>query len=176
MHSESVKSSCSKMLRMGSSLSISSRDLHRLYGPVMTCDMCSGSSSFTSDLIQCPSFVAFKTGLTSLGHTTSFQLQAMLSRCPCSVCWAAVGSDAMSKPRVQLIWWSSVTLDTYHACQVHYPTISMDMLEQVPYAAIALLIAKDHQGNMAQTCINQELIIKYSQISVAALNKYEILF
>lgn len=65
----------------------------------------------------------------------------MLSRCPCSVCWAAVGSDAMSKPRVPV----AEIFGDMDARQVHYPTISTDMLEQVP-AGCSYSIA-NHKGS-----------------------------
>ena len=167
---------------MGSSLSISSRDLHRLYGPVMTCDMCSTCVPMCSHVFPCDQDGEFFFHLRSHSMSIIFRCRhklptsillmarkAMLSRCPCSVCWAAVGSDAMSKPRVPV----AEIFGDMDARQVHYPTISTDMWSRYQLdAVIALLITKDHHGiNMNKPHFRVRVDRKnIAQISVAAPN------
>lgn len=167
-----------KMLRMGSSLSISSRDLHRLYGPVMTCDMCStcvpmcshvtktGSSSFTSDLTQCPSF---------LDPATSFQLPFYSPGRLCFhaalVQFAGRLSDRMLCPSLgsqlqrSLVTWTHARCTTPPSPRTCWSRYQLD-------AVIALLITKDHHGiNMNKPHFRGRVDRKdIAQISVADQN------
>ena len=156
MHLEIAKSSRSKMLRMGSSLSISSRDLHRLYGP-MTCDMCSHvpceDRAFFHLRPQCPSCPALLGAANCRFQLPFYSPLFRLCFHAALVQFAGRLSDRMLCPSLGrrgsqlicselLVTWTHGRCTTPPSPRTCWSRYQLDDLD----AVIALLIAKDHHG------------------------------